>query len=89
MGIPNRWPQPAPVLGPFLWFGLGNEIVIAASRSLIFSNMSNIDQRLRNSGEHAGGITAPLRHPSVTESVALPANGRGSACQHHNRPQLP
>jgi hypothetical protein len=73
MGIPNRWPQPAPALGPFLLFGaLKNAIVISCV--LNFSNVSNIDQRLRNSEEHGGSITAPFRHPSVTESVALPPN---------------
>src|ERR1035437_1767249 len=38
----------------------------------LFQRLTNIDQRLRNSREHAGSITAPLRHLPVTESFALP-----------------
>jgi hypothetical protein len=37
-----------------------------------FLNVSSIDQRLWNPGEHADFITAPLRHLPVTESFALP-----------------
>jgi hypothetical protein len=33
-----------------------------------FLNVSNIEQRLRNSGEHADFITAPYRLLPVTES---------------------
>jgi len=36
--------------------------------------VSNIDQRLRNSEEHAGSITARPRLLPVTESFALPPN---------------
>jgi hypothetical protein len=37
-----------------------------------FLNVSSIDHRLLNPGEHGGSITAPLRHLPVTESFALP-----------------
>jgi hypothetical protein len=33
-------------------------------------NVSNIDHRLWNPEEHGGSITAPYRHPPVTESAA-------------------
>jgi hypothetical protein len=36
--------------------------------------VSNIDQPLRNSEEHAGSITVPYRQLPVTESFALPPN---------------
>ena len=37
-----------------------------------FLNVSSIDHRLWNLGEHAGSITAPVRRLPVTESFALP-----------------
>jgi hypothetical protein len=44
------------------WVGLGPDAEVT-SYSLIFSNVSNIDHRLRNSEAFAGSITAP---PSAT-----------------------
>src|SRR5260370_27504360 len=39
----------------------------------IFRKVSNIDQRVTMLSRHTAPITAPFRHPSVTESsVALP-----------------
>jgi hypothetical protein len=54
-------------------------------QSLIFLNVVNIDQQIRNLGEHAASITASHRQLSVTErSVTRPPNQREALCQNLN-----
>jgi hypothetical protein len=48
------------------------ELAGQVGQSLIFSNVSNNDRRLRNPEEHDGSITAPRWRLPVTESFALP-----------------
>src|ERR1700675_2311059 len=48
--------------------------------SVNFSDVSNIDHRLRESKEHAGSITVPYRRLPVTERVALPPNAGEASC---------
>jgi hypothetical protein len=49
----------------------------------LFQKLSNIEQRLRDPEEHAGSITAPLRHLPVTESVALQPEPRVETMTYH------
>jgi len=53
-----------------------------------YRKVSNIDQRVTIPSRHTAAITAPFRHPSVTESsVALPPDLTGGiCCPIHNRP---
>ena len=46
----------------------------AGPNSFYFLEVSDIDQQLRHSKEQTGTITAPSRHPTVTESDMLRPN---------------